>query len=111
MPVLLTSGPGAAGVTEGDGVVTAPAAAARLQAPSLRGAWVGSDDELRLASKAGCDFALVSSAELAKALRTRPAPLPVYLPADGEAGEAVDAEEAPAHGRWVDLRRPAGIGA
>jgi 8-oxo-dGTP diphosphatase len=110
-PVLLASGPGAAGVTVGDGVVVAPAAAARLLAPSMRGAWVGSEDELQLASKADCDFALVRSTELATALRTRPTPLPAYLPADGEAGGAVDAEEAPAHGRWIDRRRPAGVGA
>ena len=65
-----------------------------------RGAWVDSDQDLRLASSRGCDFVLARSEAAVAALFGRPAALPVYLPA----GRPTEAEETCCHGHWIDLR-------
>jgi hypothetical protein len=105
-PLLLAAGPGAQSITDADGVVLDPVIIARTgrQSGGLLGAWVGSDEELQLASSLGCDFVLVRSAALAGSLLTHSAPVPAYLPPhDSSAGVAL-AEQWPAQGRWIDLR-------
>jgi len=106
----LASGPGASRITSADGVVLEADALreAGLPAAGLRGAWVDSDEELRLASGAGCDFVLVRSSALAETLHARPAPLPAYLPLIDAAAAGAKCGQWPGQGRWIDLRqRPA----
>jgi len=106
---LLASGRGAQCLADGDGVVLEAGEAlhAALRATGLRGAWVDSAEDLKVACTAGFDFVLVRSAALAGQLRRYPAPLPAYLPSDGAATGAADAARWAGQGQWIDLRPPA----
>ena len=105
---LLVCGPGASRIAGADGVVREAEALreAGLPAVGLRGAWVDSDEELRLASAAGCGFVLVRSLSLAERLHARPAPLPAYLPLVDAAVAGAECAQWPGQGRWIDLRQP-----
>jgi 8-oxo-dGTP diphosphatase len=106
--LLLASGPGADSVVAADGLVFAPGevAAVGCGAGRLCGAWISSVEQLRVASAAGCDFALAASPTLSEALRAAP-PLPTYLPAQATCpGTTAPASWPGGHGRWIDLRRP-----
>ena len=108
--LLLACGPGARLVAAADGFVLEPGEAAALgsAAGRLRGAWVGSVEQLRVASAAGCDFVLVTSPALAQALRAAPPPLPAYLLAQAAWPAATEPVGwTGEHGRWLDLRQTA----
>jgi 8-oxo-dGTP diphosphatase len=111
-PLLLASGPGAQRITHADGVVLEAGAIvdAALQASVLHGAWVGSAEDLQLASEGGCDFVLVRSAALAEELRDHSASLPAYFLSNAASIGAAESAEWPGQGRWIDLRPPAGSG-
>lgn len=111
-PAMLVSGPGAARIAGADGTVLGAGAIdeAVQAATGLRGAWVDSDEELRLAAASGCDLALIRSTALARKLRVHPASLPAYLPLDGAAAdEATAFSQWPGQGRWIDLRPSPGL--
>lgn len=104
--LLLAAGPGAQSVADADGVVLDTVTIAETGRPDggVLGAWVGSDAEVQLARKSGCDLVLVRSASLVESLLTRSAPLPAYLPRlDVPVGE-VPSGHWLAHGCWIDLR-------
>jgi 8-oxo-dGTP diphosphatase len=109
-PAILVSGPGAARIATADGAVldAGDLDEAGPAGTRLRGAWVDSDEELRLAAAAGCDFALVRSTALATKLQRHAASLPAYLPIDGAADGETDSAQWPGQGRWIDLRPPPG---
>ena len=98
---LMTAGARRRSVAGWDGAVLDPCALdAGQDVGGWRGAWVDSDQDLRLASSRGCDFVLARSEAAVAALCGRPAALPVYLPA----GRPTEAKETCCHGRWIDLR-------
>jgi 8-oxo-dGTP diphosphatase len=106
---LLASGPGAQCCADGDGVVleAGEAVHAGLRATGLRGAWVDSVEDLKVASTANFDFVLVRTAALAGQLRRYPAPLPAYLLSDKAATDSADDARWAGQGQWIDLRPPA----
>jgi len=110
--LLLAAGPGASRFEFADGFVVEAGAIASADphAGRLRGAWVNSAGDLQVAAAAGCDFALVRSAALAGQLRRHAAPLPAYLPSGETSTEALDNDDWPGQGRWIDLRSPADRG-
>jgi hypothetical protein len=98
---LMTAGARRRSAAGWDGAVLDPCALdAGQDVGGWRGAWVDSDQDLRLASSRGCDFVLARSEAAVAALCGRPAALPVYLPA----GRPTEAKETCCHGRWIDLR-------
>jgi len=110
--LLLASGAGAQRLTGVDGIVLEADVVAQnvRQASGLRGAWVGSAEELQAVSKLRCDFILVRSAVLAEQLRMQPAPLPAYFPPEPASNGAAESAECPGQGRWLDMRSVAARG-
>ena len=105
---LLAAGTGAQEAAGTSGVVLEADALKQTgeSAVGWRGAWVDREEDLRIASTAGCDFVLVRSANVAEKLRSSPAALPAFLPQlrPSDRGDPGGCSE---HGCWIDLRSPA----
>ena len=101
----LASGLGSPQAVGADGVVFEASAlsSAAAYTRGWRGAWVDSEEDLRIALRGHGDFVLVRSAALAEKLSVAPAALPAFLPA-GTHFEESNSDAVSGQGHWIDLR-------